>query len=352
MSSHSTPYASYACRMEENLTKSTSASPEVTGSLGCADGHLLPIFPVIPAVCEGNSALIGGYLLPNFPDAPNRAFLDGNFARRAHPTRTGEYVVWDTELAGFGLRIRPSGSAYWTVRLRHRGKYRRVTFGRVEDVEARFARAQARRLLAEVALDGLPKRTAIKKTPRLSDYVDTYWTPIARYWKPSTAQRNLEAWRRDLAPVFGEARVAEVLPTDVIRWRDDCAGSAEARYNRAVPVLGSLFKFAEALHFRRKGSNPCRGLPHYPRDAMERYLSPLEYRRLGAALLSARRHTPPRSRSSDCCFTLARASARYASPVGMGPPSPPYAARPQDRSQDDLAKSPGARDPGRRSPRG
>lgn len=65
--------------------------------------------------------------------------------------------------------------------LRHCGKQRRVTIGRVEDVDATLARGQARRLLAEVALDGWPERRSVKATPTLSAYVDTSWDDIARY---------------------------------------------------------------------------------------------------------------------------------------------------------------------------
>lgn len=32
----------------------------------------------------------------------NRAFLDGNFARRNLPLKTNEYCIRDTELSGFG----------------------------------------------------------------------------------------------------------------------------------------------------------------------------------------------------------------------------------------------------------
>ena len=48
--------------------------------------------------------------------------------------------------------------------------------------------------------------------------------------------------------------------------------------------MASLLKYAEQLHLRRRGSNPCRGMPRYKRERMERYLSPQEYRRLAAAL--------------------------------------------------------------------
>lgn len=55
-------------------------------------------------------------------------------------------------------------------------------------------------------------------------------------------------------------RISEVRSTDLRRWRDDCAGGQGAQYNRSIPVLGSLFKYAEALNLRCKGSNPVEGL--------------------------------------------------------------------------------------------
>ena len=221
-----------------------------------------------------------------------RALLDGNFARRNHAVRASDYCIWDTELPGFGLRIHPSGHSHWFVRLRHRGKHRRLTLGRSNELDAVLARTQARRLLAEVALDGLPKRAVIKATPTLDDFVDTFWSDIARVWKPSTTDRNRRMWRLYLAPEFGAIRVADVTPADVIRWRDGCAGPKEAKFNRALPVLAALLNYAEQLRMRRKGTNPCRGTPRYRREPCERYLSPTEYRRLGAALRDAEARRP------------------------------------------------------------
>lgn len=271
---------------------STAAPLSTPESAGSSDGYLLPEKRPDSALYCAVPGADDGYMLPSRHKPGRRVNLDGNFARRKHPVRASEYTVWDIELPGFGLRIRPTGSAFWTVRVRHRGKQRRVTLGRVEDVDAVLARNQARRLLAEVALDGLPKRAVVKATPSMNDYVETYWTDISRYWKPSTTKRNRDAWRKDLAPAFGEMRVADIMPADVVRWRDDCAGDAEAKFNRAIPVLASLLKYAEALHLRRKGSNPCRGLSRYRREPKERYLTPLEYRRLAGALREAERSSP------------------------------------------------------------
>ena len=224
------------------------------------------------------------HMLPKRRKSARRALLDGNFARRKLPLREREYCIWDTELAGFGLRVRPSGNCFWFVRLRHRGKHRRITLGRTDELEAGLARAQARRILAEAALDGLPKRAVVKATPTMTDFVETYWDDLSRVWKPSTTKRNWDAWRLTIKPTFGDTRVADILPPDIHRWRDGCAGESEVKFNRAVPVLSALFKYAEALKMRRPGSNPCRGMPRYKRQSVERYLTPAEYRRIGAAL--------------------------------------------------------------------
>lgn len=231
-------------------------------------------------------------MVPNPGKKGHKVFLDGNFARRKLPLRTSEYCIWDTELPGFGLRVRPSGNYFWFVRLRHRGKHRRITLGKTTDLDAVLARSQARRLLAEAALDGLPKRAAVKSTPTMNDFVTTHFDDLARVWKPSTAKRNANAWKIDLADHFGDILVADVSKADVVRWRDACAAGREARFNRAVPVLASLLKYAEALRMRRKGSNPCRGIPRYKRQAMERYLSPNEYARIGAELRACENEAP------------------------------------------------------------
>lgn len=270
--------------MGKSAIESVREMLEALGSRGAGDGHSVPENRSNSGTFAGSSANDNGHMVPRRRKPGRRALLDGNFARRKHELRESDYCIWDTELAGFGLRVRPSGNCYWFVRLRHRGKHRRITLGKSDELDAGLARAQARRLLAEAALDGLPKRAVVKATPILSDFFDTYWDDLSRVWKPSTIARNRNAWKHSLAPVFGDMRVADILPSDVHRWRDSCAGEREATFNRAVPVLAALLKYAEALRLRRRGSNPCRGMPRYRREPKERYLTPAEYRRIAAAL--------------------------------------------------------------------
>ena len=202
--------------MGKNAIESVSAILELLARSGADDGYLVPLNSQNSVALATSSDIEDGHMVPIRKKPGRRAFLDGNFVRRKLRPLPHEYCIWDTDLPGFGLRVRPTGRTYSCVRFRHRGKHRRVSLGCTDEVESTIARAQARRLLAEVALDGLPKRAIVKATPTMSDFVATYWDGIARTWKPSTAKRNAQAWRNDLAPSFGELRVADVTRADIV----------------------------------------------------------------------------------------------------------------------------------------
>lgn len=333
--------------MGKSAVKSVRDMLGLLGSGHAAEGHMVPANDRNSGTLDPSSGIADSHTVPTRRKPGRRALLDGNFARRKLPLRETEYCIWDSELAGFGLRVRPTGNYYWFVRLRHRGKHRRITLGRSDELDAELARAQARRLLAEVALDGLPKRAVVKATPLMSDFVDTYWDDLSRVWKASTARRNLNAWKTVIAPTFGTVRVADILPADIHRWRDDCAGTREGLFNRALPVLASLLKYAEALRLRRNGSNPCRGMPRYKREPKERYLTPAEYRRIGAALREQEAAYPAQVAIMRLLLFTGARGRDIAPTLGLGAAAAPPSAGQQDRSKNDMAQQPGARSAGR-----
>jgi integrase len=204
-------------------------------------------------------------------------------ARRCPEAR--EFTLWDRELTGFGLRVRPSGHKAWIVKFTHRARQKKVTLGSVGDMSATEARVEARRRLAAAAVHGLPKRASHgpAATPVFADYASEFWRDYARHWKPLTQATNLSIIERELTPIFGATAVDRIRRSDVLRWRDEMAGRA-ATFNRALPVLAVMMKYAEQLAYRPRGSNPCRNTPRYPTLPKERFLSAAEYLRLGRAL--------------------------------------------------------------------
>ena len=211
--------------------------------------------------------------------------LDGNVARRRHSIAAVRAVLWDGVLPGFGLRVRRGHKhGSWVVRVRFRTTDKLVTLGRSIDIDADTAREMARRRLAAVTLDGLPRRMAGRAVPTFGAYVDEFLRDYARHWKPATDRTSRAVIHRDLIPAFGELKLDAIIKADIVRWRDSFGGNREGSFNRAIPVLSVMLKYAEALGYRRRGSNPCRGTPRFKRALPERYLSPAEYRRLSGVL--------------------------------------------------------------------
>lgn len=280
----------YYAFVRKNPAKSMAISQKRLGSLGSADGHLVPDFLGISMAPDPPTPPKNGYLVPEPQKPPVKVRLDGNQARRGRVEKV-ELVVWDEELGGFGMCIQPTGTRTWFVRLRQRGKHRRISLGRAEDIDAPTARAAARALLAKAALDGLPQRPQGRAAPLFRDYVAEFWTDYARHWKLATERRNRALCQNDLTPTFGDLPLTAIVRADVLRWRDSLS-TREGVFNRTLPVLAVMLRYAEQLGYRRKGSNPCRGIPRYRRQLPERYLSPPEYRRLSVALGEAEGQHP------------------------------------------------------------
>ena len=67
-----------------------------------------------------------------------------------------EFFVWDDALAGFGIRVFPSGRKSYLVQYRAGGRSRRRSIGQHGALSAEDARKEARKLLGDVAKGGNP----------------------------------------------------------------------------------------------------------------------------------------------------------------------------------------------------
>ena len=76
-----------------------------------------------------------------------------------------DQYVWETTMAGFGVRVRPSGRRTYIVQYRLQdGKQRKRTVGHHGVVTAEQARNKVQAMLAEVQLGGDPIADAIPST--------------------------------------------------------------------------------------------------------------------------------------------------------------------------------------------
>ncbi len=105
--------------------------------------------------------------------------------------------VWDSDLAGFGLRCRVSGAKYYVLKYLVGGRARWFTIGRHGSPwTPDSARREARRLLGQVAAGGDPAgiRDASRGAPTLAKLSKRFLTDyVPHRCKPSTAREYLEA---------------------------------------------------------------------------------------------------------------------------------------------------------------
>ena len=205
------------------------------------------------------------------------------------------YVVNDTQITGFRLFVYPSGKK--TFHLRYivnggrAGTIREPKIGSWPTLKAERARQIASDWAAKVRLgeDPAADRQAAREAPTMDDLFARFMSDhsIPRK-KPSSVSDDESLIRVHLAPVFGRRRVADITRADIDKFHKSKAANPY-RANRCLALLSKAFNLAEVWGWRPDYSNPVRHVSKFHEVKRRRYLSPVEFRALGAALLKAER---------------------------------------------------------------
>jgi len=196
-------------------------------------------------------------------------------------------IVWDSELAGFGLRVRPSGRKTYVIQYRNSfGRSRRLTLGAHGVLTPDDARKQAVQKLAAVARGEDPaderrrNRHGLTVREAAALYLNEHLIPKR---KPLTVEHFKQVCRCGIFPLLGSRKLASLRLQDVERmhraWRD-----TPTKANHSLNWLSAVFSFAERRELLPAGGNPCRLVARYSVKRRERFLTPAEMARLGEAL--------------------------------------------------------------------
>lgn len=202
-------------------------------------------------------------------------------------TRDTDYIVFDAELPGFGLRVMPSGKRFFLIQYRRHGRTRRVMIGQFGPITAEIARKEALRMLGDVrGNDGDP--AAGRDKERQSCTVEELGRRflaehVATRCKPTTQAEYKRSVELFINPFFGKQRARTVSSADVAELH---GAHAHIPYqaNRTLGVLSKMMNLAETWGIRDKHTNPCEDIERYPEYKRERFLSAKEMKRLGEVL--------------------------------------------------------------------
>lgn len=198
-----------------------------------------------------------------------------------------DYIVFDSDLPGFGVRVMPSGKRFFLIQYRRLGRTRRVMLGQFGPITAERARRDATHMLGNVrGANGDP--AALRDQERQSSSVQELGERflkehVAIRCKPRTQGEYKRAVELFINPFFGTQRARSVAPADVAELHG-AHSSIPYQANRTLGVLSKMMSLAETWGIRDKHTNPCEDIERYPERKRERFLSAKEIQRLGGVL--------------------------------------------------------------------
>jgi len=208
---------------------------------------------------------------------------------------TTEFTVWDSEVPGLGVRVRPSGHRSFVWHGRIQGEPVRTTVGPAALMAVDDARKRALALRGGTAPRKAERRSC---TPLFRDFVLDEWLPAyRRRCAPSSCRIAKRVLGRQLIPAFGRLPLDAIRRIDVERWFDAYSRTAPGGANKALEILSQIMN--AALAAGHNGTSPVKGIAKNPRPKLTRFLSAEEIETLHRVLDRLVEEWPSRGQQAD-----------------------------------------------------
>jgi integrase len=214
-----------------------------------------------------------------------------------------ESVVFDCELRGFGIRVKPGGTRTFLIQFRNKqGRSRRVSLGQYGPMTVAQARARAKVELGRVAggEDVAVEREETRQAMTVAALGELYFAAAQKGTvrgkrglpkKPSTLSADGYRWKRHIKPLLGTRKVRELERRDIADFlrmantRAQQAGHESGGERRLKGLLGGVLGWAVDQGIIE--ANPCAGVKTRPDGKRTVALGEAGYKMLGSMLAAA-----------------------------------------------------------------
>jgi integrase len=230
----------------------------------------------------------------------------------AAPIQATDYIIWDDEIPGFGIRIFASGRRSYIIQYRAQGRSRRFTIGGHGIWTPELARREAKVQLGRVARgdDPAEERQLDHQAMTVKELCQLYLTDLERGLilgkrgrpkKPSTIGTDTGRIKRHIIPLLGRRRVKDLNRADINKAMKDIMGGKTAKTvkteklrgkaivrggtgtaARTIGLLGGILTYA--IEAGIIDANPAHGIRKPKDNVRDRRLSEAEYREFGKIL--------------------------------------------------------------------
>jgi integrase len=233
----------------------------------------------------------------------------------AAESRPSDYVIWDDELPGFGLRVFVSGKRSYVIQYRQGGRSRRFTIGLHGIWTPELARQEAKTQLGRVAQgeDPAEEKQIDHKSLSVKELCDLYLADLqaglilgkgGRPKKPGTIVSDVGRINRHIVPLLGTRRVKDLTKADITKaMKDIMAGKTRlvaktkklrgksivkggvGTATRTIGLFGGILTYAVESGIIEV--NPAHGVRRPKDNVRARRLTEAEYRILGELIEKA-----------------------------------------------------------------
>lgn len=255
-----------------------------------------------------------------------------------------DYVIWDSELPGFGLRVFASGKRSYVLQYRSRGRSRRYTIGLHGVWTPETARLEAKAQLGRIARGDNPaeEKQLDHRALTVKQLCELYRNDLeaglilgkgGRPKKASTIYTDLGRIKRHIVPLLGNRRVKDLTRADAtILLKEVMAGNTRISVkteklrgksivrggpgtaSRTLGLFGAILTYA--INAGIIDSNPAHGIRKPKDQVRQRRLTEVEYRALGQ-MLAEIRSDHSYTTSADIIRLLAMTGCRRSEIIGL-----------------------------------